>query len=114
MFTDQSKDSIKIIDFGCACTQFRKGWTYVGTRLYRAPECVLGLPYDNAIDMWSFGCILFEMLTGSPPFPAHDEEELLDYIVYRIGKIPQHMIDSRYPQEKFFDEDSNLIGSKWT
>ena len=72
MFTDPMKQLIKIIDFGAACSDFKKGFTYVQTRLYRAPEVVLGLPYDNAIDMWSFGAIMVELVTGVPIFPAHD------------------------------------------
>lgn len=35
------------------------------SRFYRAPEVILGLPYDMGIDMWSFGCILSELYTGT-------------------------------------------------
>ncbi len=39
-------------------------------RFYRSPEVILGLPYGCEIDMWSFGCILAELLTGYPLFPG--------------------------------------------
>ena len=39
-------------------------YTYIQSRFYRSPEVILGLPYDEAIDMWSFGCILAELYTG--------------------------------------------------
>ncbi len=43
----------------------------VQTIWYRAPELLVGdLTYDTCIDMWSFGCILYEMLTGEPLFPT--------------------------------------------
>ena len=38
--------------------------SYVQSRSYRAPEVILGLPYDQQIDMWSLGCILAELWTG--------------------------------------------------
>jgi len=40
----------------------------VQSRSYRAPEVILGLPYDQKIDIWSFGCILAELLSGSVLF----------------------------------------------
>lgn len=53
---------------------------YVSTRYYRAPEIMLTWQkYDVAVDIWSAGCILAEMLEGKPLFPGkdrmcHDEE----------------------------------------
>jgi serine/threonine protein kinase len=44
--------------------------TQTHPRFYRSPEVILGLPYDCEIDMWSFGCILAELLTGYPLFPG--------------------------------------------
>ena len=80
------------MDFGSACTEFKSGFHYVQSRFYRCPEIVMGLPYDNAVDMWSFGCILCELSTGRPIFPAQDENELLEYFIFIIGEIPEHMI----------------------
>ena len=42
--------------------------------------------------MWSFGCILYELITGHPLFPAKDENELLEYMILTIGKIPSYML----------------------
>ena len=38
--------------------------TDIQTRHYRAPEIILGLNYNEKADIWSFGCLLLEMLTG--------------------------------------------------
>ena len=89
LFTDSSHQKVKIIDFGASCTAFKNGFSYVQSRFYRAPEVVLGLPYDSAIDIWSFGCILVELVTGRPIFPAHDENHLLEFIVLTIGDLPE-------------------------
>ena len=73
---------------------------------------MLGLPYDSAIDIWSFGCILVELVTGRPIFPAHDENNLLEYIVLTIGDLPEQMIYKGTKYKRFFDTKGNLIKSK--
>ena len=55
---------IKIIDLGSSCFQSDNLSLYVQSRSYRAPEVMLGLPYDQKIDLWSVGCILAELHSG--------------------------------------------------
>jgi len=73
---------------------------------------VLGLPYDQAVDMWSFGCILAELVTGRPLFPAIDEQELLELFIIRIGMPPEDMINKANKRNYFFDGNRRLIRSK--
>eukprot|EP00668_Euglena_longa_P011868 GGOE01014288.1.p1 GENE.GGOE01014288.1~~GGOE01014288.1.p1 ORF type:complete len:423 (-),score=106.21 GGOE01014288.1:130-1398(-) len=54
--------TLKIADFGLARDESGAETMYVVTRLYRAPELLLGVTYDNKVDMFSAGCILGEML----------------------------------------------------
>ena len=103
LFTDDSHSAVKIIDFGSACTEFKSGFVYVQSRFYRSPEVVLGLPYNQAVDMWSFGCILAELVTGRPLFPAIDEHELLELFIVRIGMPPEEMINKCSKRKYFFD-----------
>lgn len=61
----------KLCDFGFA-TSMSTG-THVltsikGTPLYMAPELIEELPYDHNVDLWSLGCIIYELLVGSTPF----------------------------------------------
>ena len=70
-----NKSGIKIIDFGSGCFENEKIYTYIQSRFYRAPEIVLGIPYCGAIDMWSFGCIVFECLVGVPIFAGENEND---------------------------------------
>lgn len=49
---------IKLIDFGSSSYSGRSIFSYIQSRYYRAPEVILGLPYDSAIDLWSVGCVL--------------------------------------------------------
>jgi dual specificity tyrosine-phosphorylation-regulated kinase 2/3/4 len=46
LFVDDKKAKMKVIDFGSSCLNYREGFTYVQSRYYRAPEIVLGLPYN--------------------------------------------------------------------
>jgi len=70
---------LKVCDFGlarsAASVEDNSGFMteYVATRWYRAPEIMLTFKeYTKAIDVWSVGCILAEMLSGKPLFPGKD------------------------------------------
>lgn len=66
---------------------------YVATRWYRAPEIMLTFKqYTKAIDVWSVGCILAEMLSGKPLFPGRDYHHQLTLILDVLGK--DHMLKS--------------------
>lgn len=80
---------LKVCDFGlarsAASTEDNSGFMteYVATRWYRAPEIMLTFKeYTKAIDVWSVGCILAEMLSGKPLFPGKDCE--LTYSSYVV------------------------------
>lgn len=88
LFTDEKVDKVKIIDFGTSCENYKTGFSYVQSRMYRSPEVVLGIPYSHPVDMWGLGCVLFEMVNGTPLFPAQDQNELLEYFLITLGEIP--------------------------
>jgi serine/threonine-protein kinase PRP4 len=46
-------------------------------RFYRAPEIILGLKYDFAVDLWSAGCTIYELYTGKIMFPGHTNNDML-------------------------------------
>ena len=64
MLREMGKSGIKIIDFGNACYSNKKMFKYIQSRFYRAPEVIMELPYSTQIDMWSLGCILYELHFG--------------------------------------------------
>ena len=101
----------QVIDFGSSCFSYKSGFTYVQSRYYRAPEILLGLPYDHAVDMWSLGCILAELYTGSPLFPATDENELLEFFHLIIGTPPKSMLKEAKKYNKFYTKEGQLIRS---
>jgi len=73
LLVDSWKSAIKIIDFGSGCFLGQQLYTYIQSRYYRAPEIILGVDYDCAIDMWSMACILFELFQGIPLFTGENE-----------------------------------------
>lgn len=87
-----SNCDLKVCDFGLARSvaaqedNFGFMTEYVATRWYRAPEIMLTFQeYTTAIDVWSIGCILFEMLSGKPLFPGSDYHNQLSLIIDILG-----------------------------
>ena len=104
LFTDKTQTKVKIIDFGSSCTEYKNGFTYVQSRYYRAPEVLLGIPYDHAIDMWSFGLIIYELARVHPLYPARDEKDLLEMLRITLGKPSMSMLEKSKKLNQFYDE----------
>ncbi|XP_029057637.1 cyclin-dependent kinase 20 isoform X2 [Monodon monoceros] len=81
---------LKIADFGLARVFSPDGsrlYTHqVATRWYRAPELLYGArQYDQGVDLWAVGCILGELLNGSPLFPGENDIEQLCCVLRILG-----------------------------
>ncbi|KAG2238061.1 hypothetical protein INT48_002628 [Thamnidium elegans] len=76
---------IKITDFGFAKHVPDITWTLCGTPDYLAPEVIQSKGYSKAVDWWSLGVLIFEMLAGYPPF--YDDDHLKLYEKILQGKI---------------------------
>lgn len=92
---------VKVCDFGLCRSVGQVQATssvltdYVATRWYRAPEILLGSTcYTKAVDIWSVGCILGEMLLGKPIFPGSSTMNQLDKIMEITGLPTQEDIAS--------------------
>jgi serine/threonine-protein kinase len=77
---------VKLLDFGIARAGCSAGGTrtlgVLGTAAYLSPEQACGAPARPASDLYSLGCVLFEMLTGAPPFSADSDVGLADQHVH--------------------------------
>jgi len=96
---------IKIIDFGNAVFADDYHSKVICTRHYRPPEVILELPWEEKVDTWSAGCILFEIYTGITMFQAHSNTLHLALIEEILGPIPSSMI-SRTKKQKYFYRDA--------
>lgn len=97
---------VKIIDFGVASlkkeTQERTtgdGKSIVGTPAYMAPEQVQGEPHDERSEIYSLGCVLFEALTGRPPFVSETALETMTAHVNKPCPTMQTVSQREFPAE---------------
>ncbi|MEJ2702372.1 MAG: protein kinase [Sedimentisphaerales bacterium] len=84
---------VKVLDFGLAKafigeaksveTAVTQSGRVMGTPAYMSPEQACGKPTDRRSDIWSFGCVLYEMLTGHLPFEGETATEILARIIER-------------------------------
>ncbi|XP_018915730.1 cGMP-dependent protein kinase, isozyme 2 forms cD4/T1/T3A/T3B isoform X2 [Bemisia tabaci] len=80
---------VKLVDFGFAkkLQPGRKTWTFCGTPEYVAPEVILNKGHDISADYWSLGVLMFELLTGTPPFTGADVMKTYNIILKGINAI---------------------------
>ena len=103
LISKSTKSSVKVIDFGSSCHRNNRSFTYIQSRFYRAPEVILGLEYGEAIDVWSFGCILVELYTGHPLFPGENEPDLFNCMMEVLGVPPEGFIEGSAKKNMFFN-----------
>ncbi|KAG6488798.1 hypothetical protein ZIOFF_050049 [Zingiber officinale] len=82
-----------LTDFGLAkeFDENTRSNSLCGTLEYMAPEIVLGKGHDKAADWWSVGILLFEMLTGKPPFISSNREKMQQKIMKEKIKLPAYL-----------------------
>ncbi|TRY98466.1 hypothetical protein DNTS_020557, partial [Danionella cerebrum] len=105
---------VKVIDFGSASHVSKAVCsTYLQSRYYRAPEIILGLPFCEAIDMWSLGCVIAELFLGWPLYPGALEYDQIRYISQTQGLPGEQLLNVGTKTARFFCKESNSPYSSW-
>ncbi|XP_051812321.1 homeodomain-interacting protein kinase 1-like [Acanthochromis polyacanthus] len=94
---------VKLIDFGLAMhTSEARAGMLLQTPPNRAPEIFLGLPFSEAIDVWSLGCVMARMVAHTPVFMANSTYGILQQMICLLGLPPQHLIQAGRRSRSFF------------
>jgi serine/threonine protein kinase len=100
LLVDTTTHALKLCDFGSAKVLRRDepNISYICSRYYRAPELIFGATqYTTAIDMWSLGCVMAELLLGSPLFPGESGVDQLVEIIKVLGTPTREQIRDMNP-----------------
>ncbi|XP_069577481.1 cGMP-dependent protein kinase 2 [Brachyistius frenatus] len=117
---------VKMADFGFAkkIGLGKKTWTFCGTPEYVAPEVIMNKGHDFGADCWSLGILIFELLTGNPPFTGPDPLKIYTMVLHgiekadfpkRIGKRPDDLIRrlcKLNPVERLGNKKNGIIDIK--
>jgi serine/threonine protein kinase/putative hemolysin len=129
--------TVKVLDFGLAkalsaetapgtgdemnsptlTARFTQLGVILGTAAYMSPEQARGKPVDKRADIWAFGCVLFEMVTGKRPFAGDDLTETLASVVKEAPGVDQAPAEVRRLLRKCLEKDPRRrlrdIGDAW-
>lgn len=106
ILVNENNNVVKLCDFGSAGRLNHCEITpYLVSRFYRAPEIMLGLKYNELSDMWSFGCVLFELYTGKILFDGKENNAMLEKMMKFKGCFPKKMLKAGEFTQKHFDSE---------
>jgi len=107
LLVNTENHQLKLCDFGSAkvLVPGEPNISYICSRYYRAPELIFGaIDYTSAIDVWSIGCVLAELMLGQPLFPGESGVDQLVEIIKVLGtptKEEIHAMNPNYTEFKF-------------
>ncbi|CAK7219866.1 U4/U6 small nuclear ribonucleoprotein prp4 [Sporothrix bragantina] len=118
ILVNDNRSTLKICDLGTAidrsdaATAHMEITPYLVSRFYRAPEIVLGMPYDYAVDMWSIGCTLYELYTGKILFTGESNNQMLRAIMEIRGKMSAKLYRRGELWRMHFDDNGGFLSQE--
>ncbi|KAG5753062.1 hypothetical protein H9Q72_002116 [Fusarium xylarioides] len=115
ILVNESHNVLKICDLGTAidktdaATAHMDVTPYLVSRFYRAPEIIMGIPYDYAVDMWSIGCTLYEMYTGKILFAGDSNNQMLKAIMEIRGRLTPKLFKRGQLSPAHFDDKGQFV-----
>ncbi|KAJ2489494.1 U4/U6 small nuclear ribonucleoprotein prp4 [Coemansia sp. RSA 2050] len=109
-FVSELRNNVKLGDLGSASDVSENEITpYLVSRFYRAPEVILGIPHDCAIDMWSLGVTLFELYTGKILFPGKSNNHMLRLMMEARGHFANKMLRRGQLWSQHFEDNGGSL-----
>lgn len=111
---DDELISVKVADLGNACWVHHHFTDEVQTRQYRSPEVLLGHLWGASADLWSFACLVFELLTGDYLFDPKSgksytkDDDHFAQVIELLGPLPRSLLKECYYAKDFFNSDGEL------
>jgi serine/threonine protein kinase len=104
--------NVKIADLGCAIPIKKKCFDTITTRYYRAPEVILHGPYTEKLDIWSLGCIIYELITLEIMFNPRENNMSINsnhlaLFIKVFGDINRDFLTETRLGGKYFDTKSS-------
>lgn len=115
ILVNESRSLLKICDLGTAidrsdaATAHTEITPYLVSRFYRAPEIILGMPYDYGVDMWSIGCTLYELYTGKILFTGDSNNQMLKAIMEIRGRLTPKLYKRGQLSAGHFDDLGQFV-----
>ncbi|XP_054165061.1 serine/threonine-protein kinase PRP4 homolog isoform X3 [Oppia nitens] len=110
ILVNENKLSLKLCDFGSASDANDCDITpYLVSRFYRAPELILGQPYDFSIDLWSVGCTLYELYCGKIMFSGKSNNQMLKFFMDLKGRMNNKFVRRGRFKDQHFDHNCNFL-----
>lgn len=106
---------VQLADFGNCCNIDDKTWE-IQTRYYRAPEVLLEYPFNETCDVWSVGCMFYELLTGEVLFDPEKKKRVSRdrFHVYefqrRLGRVPDELLQKSRRKRIYFKNNGLMKG----
>ena len=108
VFSDNEYKNLKIADLGNSMFVHElNNYSLLQTRYYRAPEVILQTNKDKGIDIWSIGCVISELITGTPLFFGKTDNTQLYAIMEYLGTPPDNMIQNSRVRTYYFNYYNN-------
>lgn len=116
-----SEGHLVLTDFGLSKSIGTKNddscTSIIGTPEYMAPEILRGEEYDYAVDWWSLGCVIYDMMTGKPPFTGNSHKVIQDKIIKNKLLMPFYFtLDAKDLLNKLLNKNKNkrfAVDAKW-
>ncbi|XP_043105876.1 ribosomal protein S6 kinase beta-1 isoform X2 [Puntigrus tetrazona] len=109
---------VKLTDFGLCKESIHDGTvthTFCGTIEYMAPEILMRSGHNRAVDWWSLGALMYDMLTGAPPFTAENRKKTIDRILKCKLNLPPYLTqEARDLLKKRSADDVSQFDSRFT